>query len=114
MQNFSKVDSFGFHYKIKTTKAKDKIHDSFKIALENEGWLVTDDPFFMKIGKIPILIDLGAEKFYAAEKENIKIAVEVKTFGNASFITALYEAVGKFVVYRKALEILKKINTRSF
>ncbi|MBL7818270.1 MAG: fatty-acid oxidation protein subunit alpha [Saprospiraceae bacterium] len=91
--------------------AKDKIHDSFKIALENEGWLVTNDPFFIKIGKIPILIDLGAEKFYAAEKENQKIAIEVKTFGLTSFITALYEAIGKFIVYRKALEVLKPNRT---
>jgi hypothetical protein len=29
--------------------------------------------------------------------------VEIKTFGIASFITALHEAVGKYIVYREAL-----------
>ena len=42
---------------------------------------------------------------FGAEKDNQRIAVEVKTFGNPSFITAFYEAVGKYVVYRKALRL---------
>jgi hypothetical protein len=87
--------------------ARDKIHEPFKIALEDDGWEVTDDPLYLKIGTIPIHIDLGAEKLIAAEKDSEKIAVEIKTFGNTSFITALYEAVGKYVIYRKALEILR-------
>ena len=52
-----------------------------------------------------IFIDLGAERVFGAEKDDERIAVEVKTFGNPSFITALYEAVGKYVVYRKALRL---------
>ena len=87
--------------------ARDKIHQAFRSALEDEGWLVTNDPLYLRIGTIPIHIDLGAEKLIAAEKGKQKIAVEVKTFGNTSFITALYEAVGKYIVYRKALELLK-------
>ena len=87
--------------------ARDKIHDAIKVALQNDGWLVTDDPFYLKIGKIRIHIDLGGEKIFDAEKGTQKIAVEVKTFGNTSFITALYEAVGKFIIYRKALEFLR-------
>lgn len=58
----------------------------------------------MKIGSIPLHIDLGAEKIIDAEKNGEKIAVEVKTFGIPSFITALYEAVGKYIIYRTALE----------
>jgi hypothetical protein len=91
--------------------ARDKIHEPIKTALEDDGWSVTDDPLYLKIGTIPIHIDLGAEKLIAAEKENEKIAVEIKTFGNTSFITALYEAVGKFIIYRKALEILRPDRT---
>ena len=41
------------------------------------------------------------------EKENEKIAVEIKTFGNFSFITALYEAVGKYIIYRNVLKIMQ-------
>ena len=54
---------------------------------------------------IPVHIDLGAERLIAAEKANEKIAIEIKTFGHTSFITALYEAVGKYIVYRKVLKI---------
>jgi len=51
------------------------------------------------------MIDLGAERIIIAEKGNEKIAVEIKTFSNLSFITAFYEAIGKYIVYRKALEL---------
>ena len=52
-----------------------------------------------------VQIDLGAERLIAAEKGNKKIAVEIKTFGQKSFINALYEAVGKYIIYRKALQL---------
>lgn len=84
--------------------ARDKFHQEVRIALENEGWRVTDDPLYMKVGNIPVHIDLGAEKLIGAEKGDEKIAVEVKTFGIPSFITALHEAVGKYIIYREALK----------
>ena len=85
--------------------ARDKFHYEVKQALIYDGWNVTDDPLYMKIGNIPIHIDLGAEKIIGAEKNGEKIAVEIKTFGILSFITAFHEAVGKYVVYREALAI---------
>jgi XisH protein len=91
--------------------ARDKTHLFFKETLENEGWKVTNDPLYLKMGTIPIHIDLGAEKIIEAEKGHEKIAVEIKTFGNTSFITALYEAVGKYIIYRKALAVLKPDRT---
>ena len=84
--------------------ARDKFHQEVRNALENEGWKITDDPLYLKVGRIPIHIDLGAEKLIGAEKAGEKIAVEVKTFGIPSFITALHEAVGKYIVYREALK----------
>lgn len=51
------------------------------------------------MGTIPIHIDLGAEK-------TMRKAIEIKTFGNSSFITAMYEALGKYIIYRKALAVL--------
>jgi hypothetical protein len=84
--------------------ARDKFHQDVKLALESDGWKVTDDPLYMKVGKIQIHIDLGAEKIIGAEKNGERIAVEIKTFGIASFITALYEAIGKYIIYRIALE----------
>jgi len=85
--------------------ARDKYHQEFKAALESDGWRVTDDPLYLKTGRIPVMIDLGAERIIIAEKGNEKIAVEIKTFSNLSFITAFYEAIGKYIVYRKALEL---------
>ena len=85
--------------------ARDKFHYEVKQALIYDGWNVTDDPLYMKIGNIPIHIDLGAEKIIGAEKNGEKIAVEIKTFGILSFITAFHEAVGKYIVYREALWI---------
>lgn len=60
--------------------AKDLFHDVVKTALIKDGWHITDDPFFMKVGGVDFFIDLGAEKIIAAERDNQKIAVEIKSF----------------------------------
>ena len=65
-------------------------------------------PLTYKVGNVQVQIDLGAERLIAAEKGAEKIAIEIKTFGNASFITALYEAVGKYIVYRNVLSFLEE------
>lgn len=91
--------------------AKDKFHFEFKHALETEGWSITADPLRIKTGRIPVLIDLGAERVIAAERGTEKIAVEIKTFGNASFITAFYEAVGKYLVYQEAILLQEPART---
>ena len=88
--------------------ARDKFHEEVKSALQKDGWSITDDPLYIKVGKIPIQIDIGAEKLIGAERNGEKIAVEVKTFGRASFITALHEAVGKYIVYKT---VLKHVNS---
>jgi glucose-6-phosphate 1-dehydrogenase len=87
--------------------AKDKFHKEVCQAIEKEGWTITNDPFYIKLGKIPIQIDLGAEKIIGAEKEGQKIAIEIKTFGMLSFISAFHEAVGQYIVYREALELIE-------
>jgi hypothetical protein len=87
--------------------ARDKFHEEVKIALEKDGWHITDDPLYIKVGKIPIQIDIGAEKLIGAERNGQKIAVVIKTFGRASFITALHEAVGKYIVYRTVLKYIE-------
>ena len=87
--------------------ARDKFHENVREALLKEGWNITDDPLTFKVGKIQVQIDLGAELILGAERGTDKIAVEIKTFSNDSFITALYEAVGKYVVYRNVLKIIE-------
>lgn len=90
--------------------AKDKFHKEVCLAIEKEGWRITADPLYIKLGKIPIQIDLGAEKekIIGAEKEGLKIAVEIKTFGILSFISAFHEAIGQYIVYREALELINE------
>lgn len=41
---------------------RDINHHIVRLALEREGWNVTDDPFFVRIGRKSAEIDLGAER----------------------------------------------------
>jgi XisH protein len=84
--------------------AKDKFHEAVKNALIKEGWTVTDDPLFLQFGGIDLFVDLGAEKIIAAEKENQKIAVEIKSFLGYSVVTDFHLAVGQVMNYRLILK----------
>nr|WP_283757420.1 element excision factor XisH family protein [Roseofilum casamattae] len=84
--------------------AKDRFHDPVKTALTKEQWVITQDPFSFKYGDVDFYIDLGAEKLLAAERNDEKIAVEIKSFLNPSAITDFYAALGQFLSYRLALE----------
>jgi len=52
--------------------AKDLFHDTVKRALEREGWIITHDPYKMKVEDVLYEIDLGAERLIAAEKAGEK------------------------------------------
>ena len=60
--------------------AKDKYHEHVKEALIKDGGTITNDPYYLNLGKVKYEIDLGAEKLIGATKENQKILVEVKSF----------------------------------
>ena len=60
--------------------AKDIYHNTVRKALEKDGWTITHDPLTLKIGGRSTYVDLGAEKLFAAEKDDQQIAVEVKSF----------------------------------
>ncbi len=83
--------------------ARDLYHDHVRKALENDGWVITDDPFSFSTGNVNFRIDLGAEKLIAAEKDNQKIAVEIKSFIKPSPVQDMHEAVGKHEMYSIAL-----------
>jgi hypothetical protein len=83
--------------------AKDIFHDVVKTALQKNDWLITHDPYPLQAGSFDLAIDLGAEKFIAAERQGIKIAVEIKSFLGPSKITEFYKALGQFIAYRTAL-----------
>ncbi|MGI0482256.1 element excision factor XisH family protein [Geminocystis sp. CENA526] len=83
--------------------ARDLFHNIVRLALEKDGWIITDDPLNIQVGGIDVQIDLGAQKLLAAEKNDEKIAVEVKNFVSASKISEFHMALGQFINYRTAL-----------
>lgn len=85
--------------------ARDLFHEVVKVALQKENWMVTDDPLRVEVGGANFEIDLGAERLLAAEREGVKIAVEIKTFLGDSLITDYHAALGQFLNYRLALEL---------
>ena len=66
--------------------------------------MVGNDPLVIQYGSINLYIDLGAEKLIAAEKEGVRIAVEVKSFLGASVVSEFHTALGQFLNYRFALQ----------
>jgi hypothetical protein len=50
-----------------------------------------------------LLIDLGAERMVAAERDGQRIAVEIKSFLGKSPVQDLKEALGQFILYSDAL-----------
>lgn len=84
--------------------ARDTFHALVRNALENEGWVITHDPYHIDLVFVDFYIDLGAEQLLAATKDNQKIAVEIKTFLAASTISEFHTAIGQFINYRIALE----------
>lgn len=83
--------------------AKDKFHDAVRIALEKEQWVITADPLKFKYRGVKFRIDLAADRLLAAERQNEKIAIEVKSFLNDSPLTDFHHVLGQFQNYRSAL-----------
>jgi hypothetical protein len=73
-------------------------------ALIRDGWTITHDPLTVRVGAKDVFIDLGAERFLAAEKGGRKIAVEVKSFVGRSETRELEVTLGQFVLYGAALD----------
>lgn len=84
--------------------ARDIFHNLVRSALEQEGWTITDDPYRLKLDRVKFEIDLAAERIIAAERENEKIAVEIKSFVNPSVVTDFYGALGQFLSYHLVLQ----------
>ncbi len=84
--------------------AKDIYHNTVRKALEKDGWTITHDPLTLKIGGRSTYVDLGAEKLFAAEKDDQQIAVEVKSFIAPSPVKELEQALGQYIMYSQILE----------
>jgi hypothetical protein len=77
--------------------AKDKFHNAVKNALIKEEWTITDDSLFLQFGGVDLFVDLGAEKMIARQKDNRRIAVEIKSFLGASLISEFHTALGQLM-----------------
>ena len=88
--------------------AKDIVHEIVRQALEKDGWVITHDPLFLRVSEnIGMFLDLAANKVIIANRETLKIAVEVKSFVGLSAVTDFHLAIGQFLNYRLALEELE-------
>jgi hypothetical protein len=84
--------------------AKDIIPDAVKNALIKDGWTITHDPYTIKYEEVTAYADLGAEITIAAEKENHKIVVEIKSFISPSPLYDLKIALGQYDIYKVFLK----------
>ncbi len=71
---------------------------------KKEGWTITHDPYFLRLEGVNYPVDLGAEKLLAAQKENTKILVEIKSFLAESIPNEFHSALGQYLDYELGLE----------
>lgn len=83
--------------------ARDQLHDRVRNALLRDGWTITHDPLRLRWRKKDVYVDLGAERFIGAERGQIRIAVEIRSFTGPSPIDALEKALGQFTLYHDIL-----------
>lgn len=79
---------------------RDIYHDAVRNALIKDGWIITHDPLLLSFGRRNVYVDIGAEAPLGAEKDGLKIAVEVKSFLGASEFTELERALGQYALYQ--------------
>lgn len=100
---FDSLDQFSEDF----MPAKDIYHNQVRNALIKQGWQITDDPYTLEYKGLRLYADLGAEKILLGEKQNQKIAVEIKVFQSASQISELQKTIGQYNMYRS---VLRRIN----
>lgn len=85
--------------------ARDIFHPIVREALEKEGWVITHDPYFVEAEERKHQIDLAAELLVAAERNQTKIAVEIKSFLSASVAYEFHTVLGQYLNYRPFVQI---------
>ena len=85
--------------------ARDIFHNAVREGLKKDGWRITHEQMQLQVGGVELYIDLAAEPLIAAEKDDQKIAVEVKSFVRVSDIHEFHLAIGQYRNYSLALSI---------
>jgi hypothetical protein len=85
--------------------AKDLFHEAVKNGLKKQQWTISSDPLELEWEEVKVKIDLAAERLIAAERDEEKIAVEVKSFVGTSAISDFHTALGQFLNYKIMLEM---------
>ena len=85
--------------------ALDIFHSTVREGLKKDGWRITHENMQLQVGGVEMYVDLAAEPLIAAEKEDRKIAVEVKSFIKVSDIYEFHLAIGQYRNYLLALSI---------
>lgn len=80
--------------------AKDLYHQTIKNALIADGWTIIADPYIIKYADDKLYADLAASRPLAAQRNHQKIVVEIKTFSEASPLSAFHAALGQYIFYR--------------
>ncbi|WNZ46341.1 element excision factor XisH family protein [Leptolyngbya boryana CZ1] len=83
--------------------ARDLYHAVVRQALVKANWKITNDPLPLAWKGRNLQIDLGAEEWLTAEKQQKKIAVEVKSFLRESRVADLEQALGQYTLYEAIL-----------
>lgn len=83
--------------------AVDNCQPKVVTALRKEGWLISNQPFFIGAGKAALYADIRAFKNDNGIPKEI-IVVEVKCFANQrAYLDDLYGAIGQYLIYRNAM-----------
>ncbi|MDZ8067407.1 MAG: XisH family protein [Nostoc sp. DedQUE08] len=80
--------------------ARDIFHNLVRLALQKDGWTITHDSLSIDLADGQLQIDLGAERLIAAQKQDERIAVEIKSFVAPSAISEFHTALGQCLNYR--------------
>jgi XisH protein len=86
--------------------ARDAFHETVKQALISDGWSNVA-PLTLRYGTTKLEIDLGAEQVFVAQRNDVQIAIEVKSFAAASVVYEFHQAIGQYVHYRMVLRRLQ-------
>jgi hypothetical protein len=85
--------------------ARDVYHNAIKKALIKDGWKITADPYKIKYKDAELFADLAAEKIIAAERNDLRIVVEVKSFLSPSPMQDFQLALGQYILYRNLINL---------